>query len=115
MAMANPFCKIRDLFPSDISFPPVEELNDEQLEALMDRIATTLAEKQIYFDLRPGVPERDIYRHFVEDVLEYDVLFENPPEGFSSILDGCDGYCPGCFQRPYCETGKEWDLEEEEE
>ena len=67
-AMEHPFCKVRDLFPDDLSFPPPEELDDEQIKALMDRIEETLAEKQIYFELNAGVPEREVYRHFIEEV-----------------------------------------------
>ena len=106
-AIKTPFCKVRDLFPADMCFPPAGDLDDDQIKELMNRIESILADRQIYFALSEGVPYREIYRFFIEDVLEYDVLFENPPEGYSTVLDGCDGYCPGCFQRPYCESAVE--------
>ncbi|MEK7728923.1 MAG: hypothetical protein AAB354_10950 [candidate division KSB1 bacterium] len=52
-------------------------------------------------DLNAEVPPRLAYEHLLEALAEEIELLH----GGTWHLDGCTEYCPGCFQRPWCETG----------
>lgn len=81
------------------SFPSEQSLNDEELEAQYDRLEQLLNAHNIVIDLQPELPLRQAYKYLTEEVLleKYEFV-----KGMTLHLDGCDGYCPGCFQVDYC-------------
>ncbi len=62
-------------------------------------------------DLKEGLPPKILYNYLWETL---DEIFELDSEG-GWHLDGCSGYCPGCFQRPWCDSGLEICWPEDEE
>ncbi|MCB0185546.1 MAG: hypothetical protein KDE31_14860, partial [Caldilineaceae bacterium] len=57
------------------------------------------------------LPLRLLYEHLLEILEEdFDILFSGMWH-----IDGCSGYCPGCFQRPWCDFGQSSCWREDEE
>ena len=77
------------------------ELSDDELEIEFNKIQDLLAATGFYFDWQDGVPARIVYEAILESLEEEDM----GGEGWHN--DGCSGYCPGCVQRPWCDTGQE--------
>jgi hypothetical protein len=77
------------------------ELSEEQLISELEQLEELLYKIHICVDLQKEVPHQLAYKILI-DMLneEFDLL----TEGFWHI-NGCSGYCPGCEQRPWCETG----------
>jgi hypothetical protein len=73
-------------------------------------VGRSLGEIHLSVDLNEGVPPRLIYEHLLEVIEEEFELL-----GGVWHLDGCTGYCPGCFQRPWCEFGTNSCWSEDEE
>lgn len=88
-----------------------EQLTDAELALELDKLTHLLADASVHVDLITELPSRLLYEHLLE-VLNED--FEILVDG-AWHLDGCDGYCPGCFQRPWCDTGKHLCWREDEE
>ncbi|MCB0196155.1 MAG: hypothetical protein KDJ65_29660 [Anaerolineae bacterium] len=88
-----------------------EHLTDEEIIAELQTLSMYLTKIGVALDVLDDVPDRLVYDYLLE-VLEDE--FDIVTEGFWH-LGGCTGYCPGCFQRPWCETGCQscW-LEDEE-
>lgn len=102
---------LRRELPREFEFKHPAELNDEQIAAELEALYRELKGTKISIDLCEGVPPRLVYEHLFEVLDEaHDWLGT-----FTLHLDGCDGYCPGCFQRPWCETGNTslWPEDEE--
>jgi hypothetical protein len=97
---------IRSLFPDGFEFPPADGLTRRELSAKLNQILLILEDHGICLDLVGKVPDRMVYDHLLQEALNDEIPLELP-EGFHYHMDGCDGYCPECFQRPYCETGKD--------
>ena len=102
----QPHEKIRTLFPDDFGFPPADSMTAGELAAKLAAIRSVLEPHQIYLELHP-VPDKAAYEYFVNEVLNDDVMFPDPPEGFRTVLDGCSGCCDECFQKDYCDAAKE--------
>ena len=104
--------KIREQLPEDAIIRHPDSLSDEELEDELDRFLELLSEIRIEEGFNENVPPRLLYTHLFEN-LEKSMILIN--EG-GWILDGCDGYCPGCFQRPWCDAGIEscWTEDEEQ-
>ena len=102
---------LRRELPREFEFKNPAELSDEQIAAELQALYHELKGTKVSIDLCEGVPPRLVYEHVLE-VLdeEFDWLGT-----FTLHLDGCDGYCPGCFQRPWCETGNSTMWPEDEE
>lgn len=92
------------------TFPPEKELSDKELEEQYTRIEQLLNEHNIVIELQPDLPLRLAYKYLIEDVLTRKYTFI---KGMTLHLDGCDGYCPDCFQLDYCKIKYEfWSKEE---
>lgn len=87
-----------------------DHLSQEELVRQIDQMLDILEERKVAVSLHRGVP-LELIHTFLSMALEEEFV-----PGFFNVLDGCDGYCPGCFQRPWCETGLEghWPLEDEQ-
>lgn len=113
-AMENSVSVMR-LFPENFNFPPCESMTTEELARKLEAIYGILEKHDIFVELKPGVPDNLIYEFLREELPSFD--FMDIPN-YRLHIDGCDGYCPECFQRSYCSTGEEiWseDLENPEE
>lgn len=88
-----------------------EELTDEEIGPEFDHLVETLDNLGYGISLQEGIPPRLVYENLLEHLGE-DFEF-NPGGGW--CYDGCSGYCPGCFQRPWCETGSSSCWTEDEE
>lgn len=112
----GPRREIRDLFPDDFEFPPATSMDKAQVKEKLRAIEAVLGAHRIFLDLSASAPDEVVYEYFVTEVMDERVPLESP-EGFDYHIDGCDGYCPECFQRDFCEVRKEigWDDEEGED
>lgn len=95
-----------DYAPKDPKLLSDEEIFNE-VESLLDH----LAKINVQVDLQGELPSRLLYEHLLE-ILEdrFDILVDGMWH-----IDGCSGYCPGCFQRPWCESGQNLCWREDEE
>lgn len=102
--------KLRDQLPKNYQPVPPYQLTAITVKKALVTLNNALEEIGYGYDLRNGIPEKVIYQYLWETLEE---VFELDGEG-GWVLDGCSGYCPGCFQRPWCETGKESHWPEDE-
>ena len=101
------------LFPDDFTFPPVDELESGRLEEKLTAIEEVLASNNIELALADKLPAKLVYKYLTEEVLLEPAGFPIGPDCPSiCVIDGCEGYCPGCFQKDYCESSAIWDLED---
>lgn len=103
--------KIKDQLPSDFRFIPSTDLNDDDLPSALRRLIELLRKNRFMIEFQNDIPPRLVYEHLIDmQDDEFDII----EEGFWH-LDGCSGYCPGCFQRPWCECGRSSCWPEDEE
>ena len=91
--------KIIGAAPSD--FPAADTLSKKEIEKNYERLVTLLEKHNMYVDFQKDVPIEIIYKYLTE---EYIFTETQDVPGFDTIIDGCDGDCPGCFQMDYCKT-----------
>jgi hypothetical protein len=87
-------------------FGPVrapEELDDAQVERELERVEGLLERRAITLDAQRDVPPRLLLAYLRRTLSETD--FEVAAPGVMTHLDGCHGFCPECFQRPWCDCG----------
>jgi len=95
-------------------FPHPDKLHSQELEAKFNELLDIMAEHDFYYELVEDLPIEIGYKYLVEEFLfeEEQVL----PKGWRCHVNGCGGYCPGCFQLDYCKIWSEtWTKEELEE
>jgi len=97
---------VRSLLPDGFELPSADRLTRSDLGRKLDQILSILEDHGISLDLVGKVPNAVVYNYLIQGGLDDEIPLELP-EGFHYHIDGCDGYCPQCFQRPYCETGKD--------
>ncbi len=95
--------------------PSSEGLTDDQMRRELDEIIENLAGRSVIVSLHDGVPLPLQYA-YLKSVVDEEEFEVGPPHAFT-VLDGCSGYCPQCFQRPWCEAGNEpgWPEDEDAE
>lgn len=93
--------KLKALLPADYQFIPPSKLTETTAEIAFKQLNNALDEIGYGCELREGMPAKVMYEYLWETLED---IFDIDDEG-GWILDGCDGYCPGCFQRPWCDTG----------
>jgi hypothetical protein len=93
---------IRELLPDSLQIKPSEQLSDEELTDAINELTTAMASKGFYINLK-DIPDR-LYYEYILDCIEEE-HDHCPDDGWH--FDGCSGYCPGCVQRPWCDTGLE--------
>ena len=73
-------------------------------------VLSIFSANNIELGLVDGLPERLLYTHIIEDVLE-EVPFipYGPDKRFTYVIECCDGYCSDCFQRDFCTSSSAWD------
>ena len=101
---------LRAQLPKDFQFIPPDQLTEITAQETLMTLSEALANIGYGFDLRNGIPAKVMYQYLWETLAEE---FDLDGEG-GWVLDGCSGYCPGCFQRPWCDTGLESHWPEDE-
>jgi hypothetical protein len=89
-----------------------EELTDKEICTEWQKLIDLLSEIHITVEFQEEVPIRLKYMYLLKSLdEEYEII----NTGFWH-LDGCSGYCPDCFQRPWCEYGCQsyWTEDEKE-
>ena len=79
-------------------------MTDAELETELDLLLNRLEQRGIYVDLFGAVPDRLVYGWLKTELetAEYEIV-----DPGTRCHIGCSSYCPGCFQRPWCEMGQE--------
>ena len=103
--------KLKEQLPSDYTPKDPEHLTDEEITSELQALSIHLANIRVSVDIQEELPPRLVYEYLLE-ALEDE--FDITEAGFWH-LDGCTGYCPGCFQRPWCETGSQSCWQEDEQ
>lgn len=102
--------KLKTRLSADFIKDP-DKLTDEQIIQEMERLEAELERLHCSVDLKAGLPPRLVYNHLLEVMAEdMDFLMTG-----CWHLDGCSGYCPDCFQRPWCKAGTSSCWQEDEE
>ena len=83
---------------------------EEEIEAAVEGLANALHQAGFGVSLNEGIPARLVYSYLFESLGETVELI-----GGGWTFDGCSGYCPDCFQRPWCDSGQSlcWSKDEE--
>ncbi len=79
----------------------VEELSYDDLIHELNLLYELLKFSNIVVDNTNDVPPQLVYQYILSS---FDDEFDVIVDGYWH-LDGCSGFCPGCFQRPWCELG----------
>jgi hypothetical protein len=111
----GPHVSLQSIFPDDFEFPPAVSMTEAQLAAKLDAICEILATRDIVVEPVGNLPDPVLYEYVVNEIRTLQIPLESP-EGLTFHLDGCDGNCPDCFQRDYCDVKDEtWEDEEPDE
>lgn len=103
--------KIKELLPKNYILKNPEQLNDEEILNEVKKLTKFLEESNISVGLVNELPIRLLYTYLLETMEEeHEMLIDGV-----WTFDGCSGYCPACFQRPWCETGGKFCWHEDEE
>ncbi len=93
--------QLSEQLPKTFVLKKPEELTDEEIGTALEALEAVMSEVGYGISLNEGIPPRLVYEYLVEHLSETVEL--DPGGGW--CVDGCSGYCPGCFQRPWCEFG----------
>ncbi len=97
----------------NVVFKDLDAMSDTDVAAELEEVVERLHMHGYIADLHIGVPDRLVYAYLREEVegKEFDIM----APGGMVMLDGCNGFCPDCFQRPWCEQGAELVYVEDED
>ncbi len=101
--------KFKDRLPDGYEIKASADLSDEELDAELKNIKALLEKTGYRIGLIADTPNRILYEVILEDLEGEDMM------GVGWVNDGCSGYCPGCVQRPWCESGLDICFTEDEE
>lgn len=104
--------KLVEQLPESVVLRKPEEIDETEIEAELERLEIALERAGYGISLNFGVPARLVYAFLYEELGE---TVELHGQGEGWFFDGCSGYCPGCFQRPWCDTGESACWSEDEE
>ena len=111
----GPHKPLRTIFPEGFEFPPATSLDKAQLKEKLMAIEEILKTHGMALDLAPSLPDEVAYAYVIDEILNRSIPLEFP-EGHVLHFDGCDGYCPGCFQRDFCDHRiEDWEEDAEKE
>lgn len=99
----GPHVPLQSIFPDDFELPPAASMTESQLTAKLDAICEILATRDIVVEPVGRLPDPVLYEYVVNEIRTLRIPLESP-EGLTFHLDGCDGNCPDCFQRDYCDV-----------
>jgi hypothetical protein len=92
---------LAEMFSDQIPFRKPVDIAEEEIEAELERMLKSINEAKIGIGLVDGLPPRLLYTYLYEELGESFIVSNG-----GWVIDGCSGYCPGCFQRPWCNTGQ---------
>lgn len=95
--------KLKNQIEGFATFKEPNQLKLEEAESELKRLQASVQKVGFSFSLNNGIPAQVVYEYIWETLEEFFEL----DEGGGWSLDGCSGYCPGCFQRPWCDSGLE--------
>jgi hypothetical protein len=92
-----------DKISRKINLPDPKQITIDELDLALKKLYKVLHKLGIGVSLVFDLPPLVEY-HLIIDILKSDTdsYFE-----FGCTIDGCSGYCPGCMQRPWCDSGLE--------
>lgn len=93
---------LAEQLPSTFELVQPDSLRDEELESALDKLLAAMHSIGFSLTLNDDIPPRLVYGYLMEELGE---TFELDAQG-GWFLNGCNGYCPGCFQRPWCDIGQ---------
>ena len=103
--------KVKDQLKHQYVAKNPADLSEDELMAELEKLVDLLAEIHFSVDYKDDVPDRLAYENLLGVLKEeFDLL----DEGWWHV-DGCSGYCPDCFQRPWCDFGIQSCWPEDEE
>lgn len=98
---------LKNQIPSTFEFRPPEEIPDGAFEIELEKLMKAIESTGAAVCLNNDVPPKLIYQ-FLWEYLGKSFELSNSFQSLGGwTIDGCSGYCPGCFQRPWCDTGGE--------
>jgi hypothetical protein len=80
-------------------------LTDCQVAVELDRLVDLLGQRGVCLGMPPSVPEREVYAYLFKELPV--TRFDHTGPGTWCVLDGCNGYCEGCFQARWCDIAGE--------
>ncbi len=84
---------------------PVEkDLSDSQIKEKLQELTHLFVLHNIFLDLAADLPPRIVY-HFLTEEYLHEMVADLPE--MQHHIDGCDGWCPECFQVDYCKIKDE--------
>ena len=89
---------------------PIREMTEAEIEVAIQMRLDALEESGISICLQELPPH--ILLMALCEMLDEET---ERMEGEGWMLDGCSGYCPGCLQRPWCDTGQSLGWKEDNE
>lgn len=104
---------IAEQMPATFTIKNPDDIPEEEMEAELEKLLEAIGQANYGISLNDGIPARILYRHVREWIGEKFEL--SGPSGGGWTFDGCSGYCPGCFQRPWCNSGQDLCWGEDEE
>ena len=93
-------------------FRKPEDIGAEEIEVELERLVNALEDAGYGVGLNFGIPDPLVYAFLYECLGE---TFDLSEPGGGWFFDGCSGYCPDCFQRPWCDSGESSCWSEDEE
>jgi len=96
--------KLSEMLLQTTAFRMAGAIGDDEIEAELKCLENALDQAGYRHSLNPDVPARLVYAYLYK-MLDETFEVDEPGEG-GWCIDGCSGYCPGCFQRPWCEFGE---------
>jgi hypothetical protein len=93
---------LAELLAPTFDVQPLDSLREEEVEPALDKLLKAMHSIGFDVSLNGDIPLRLIYGYLMEELGE---TFELDRGGFW-VLNGCSGYCPSCFQRPWCDIGQ---------
>lgn len=104
-------CNLRHRLQQAGLMPEPDDVTDEAIRGLLPQIRDYLRRKRVELHLPTGIPGRLAYEFLFG---ELSASFDLTARGTTTHIDGCGGFCPDCFQRPWCENGRtRWDEDED--
>jgi len=94
---------LSEQLPKTLVLKKSEDLSENEVGSALEQLEQALESAGYGISLQAGIPPRLVYEYLIESLGE---TFELEPFGGGWHLDGCSGYCPDCFQRPWCDTGE---------
>lgn len=104
---------ITEQMPTTFIIKNPDEIPESEIESELEALIQAVKQVGYGFSLSKDIPARLVYKMIREWIGEEFEL--DGAGGGGWFFDGCSGYCPGCEQRPWCETGLKACWSEDEE